>query len=217
MKINCWLQNRDLLTTTKGMVEQLMQADEVGEIIIVDCDSAYQPLLEWYRSLRDVRVIREKNLGNRAVWKHCRDGFPYFVSDSDLDLTGVPKDFLVRLRQKLWKEDRIIKAGLALRIDDLPDHYPHKADVIHWESQFWQDGKEWHHAEIDTTAAMYRGGHKFTGFGPALRLGGEYAAKHVLWYLDPEKLPEDWRFYLRRLQHGASLGWSPRLKLHCHL
>ena len=219
--INVWLQNRDLLTTTRSMVACLKQADQVGRITIVDCGSTFPDLLDWYSELKDVRIIRDKNIGNKAIWQHCKDTADYFASDADLDITSVPTDFLVRLRTKLRSSNDYIKVGLALRIDDLPDHNPDKADIIDWESQFWSGQKsglsEWNPSLIDTTAAVYYGGRKFDGVGPALRLGGEYAARHVLWYLDPHNLPNEWKWYLRHLGHGGALGWSPRMKRHAGL
>lgn len=221
MTINVWLQNRDTLTPIRSMVSHLKQCDQVGRITIVDCDSTFPDLLDWYADVKDVKVIRAENIGNRAVWKYAKETADYFVSDGDLDISSVPRDFLVRLRQKLRESNDWKKVGLALRIDDLPDHYPDKADVIDWEGQYWAGVPAvWHRAEIDTTAAVYFGGRKFDGFGPALRLAGrnnEYAARHVLWYLDPENLPREWKWYLSRLGHGGSLGWSPRLKSHCRL
>ena len=48
MNIPVIINNRNLFTWPKAMVERIKEYDGVGEIIIVDNDSTYPPLLEWY-------------------------------------------------------------------------------------------------------------------------------------------------------------------------
>lgn len=88
------------------MIQILSRWKNVGQIFIVDNNSDYFPLLDWYHSLRlskNVNVIRMKyNLGHYAPWMielpkqlinelKCRY---YVVTDPDLDLAGLPKDTL---------------------------------------------------------------------------------------------------------------------------
>ena len=60
----------------------------------------------------------------------------------------------------------ICKVGFALRIDDLPQHYPLKEKVIKWEKQFWtkkvNKTDNIYYAEIDTTFALYKPFYKRT-------------------------------------------------------
>ena len=50
------------------------------------------------------------------------------------------------------------KAGVALKIDDLPDHYSHKQEAINNEKIFWEKQleKDVYDAPVDTTLALYR-------------------------------------------------------------
>lgn len=213
VKIPCYITNRDLLDSPRAMVSHLQQCQEVGEIFIVDCASTYGPLLEWYQDC-PATVIRSENLGPRAPWAHRQHiSDYYFVTDGDLDLSGVPTDFLVRLREGLIAHPERIKAGLSLRIDDLPPELPLTAGVIDMEQYYWthQVGDDWYDAPIDTTAALYRDEHEWGGYGPALRAKPPYTAKHIAWYLRPGHIPADWRYYLDHL-NGAGILWSPRLK-----
>lgn len=210
--IPCWLTNRDTMAI-REMVYQLLTCDEVGQITIVDCDSTYQPLLDWYENECPVNVIRAPNLGHFAPWKYLdqSDG-PYFSSDGDFDLTGVPRDFLTRLKETLEKFPNIVKAGLSLSIDDLPDDSPVKAKVIAHESKFWENQIDSAHydAAIDTTLALYRAGTGWGGYSPAIRLAPPYVARHVPWYLTPETTGPDWRHYFSRLD-PKGITWGPAL------
>lgn len=215
--IPCYLTNRDCLNPIRGMVEHLKRCDDVGQITIVDCASTYQPLLDWYADLDDVTVIRTTNLGPRAPWSHRHDDAPfYFVSDGDLDISEVPHDFLCRLRQGLIDHPQAIKAGLSLRLDDLPNDLPLTRGVREMESQYWQTRiGDWYDAPIDTTAALYRGHQGWGGYGPAIRSAPPYMARHLAWYLRPGEIPPDWQHYLDHLSAEGIL-WTPRLKAACH-
>ena len=197
------------------MVEHLLLCDEVGPITIVDCDSTYGPLIDWYEQECPCRVIREPNLGNRAAWQHIheRDGF-YFESDADLDFTGVPYDMLIVMRDKLMSSPEHIKVGMSLRLDDLPDESPIATRAQAHEANFWKfptvDGR-WYQADIDTTAAVYRGGKGWCGYGPSLRAAPPYMARHPAWYVTPNNMSEEWRHYLQRLK-PTGLTWSPILQ-----
>ena len=42
------INNRNRLTTTRNMVEKLLSLNPDEHIIIIDNESTYPPLLEWY-------------------------------------------------------------------------------------------------------------------------------------------------------------------------
>lgn len=88
------------------------------------------------------------------------------------------------------------KVGLGLRIDDLPDAYRFREQAITWESQFWHRpvAPGLFDANIDTTFAIYRGRSEFV-FGPSLRTGWPYVARHEPWYCDSDNPSEEQRFY----------------------
>ena len=105
-----------------------------------------------------------------------------------------------------------VKVGLSLEIDDLPDESPLKAKVIAHESQFWKKPRPDGHydADLDTTLALYRAGRGWGGYGPAIRLGRPYTARHVPWYLTPTNTSDDWRHYFANLS-SEGLMWSPQI------
>lgn len=213
VSIPCWLTNRDLLSPVRGMVAHLLECDDVGEITIVDCGSSYPPLIDWYTGECPVNVILDENHGPRAAWRHIVADEFYFESDADLDLTDVPRDFLPQLQEGLCEHPEAIKAGLSLRIDDLPADGPGTPRVRAHESQFWRQriDAHWFSGDIDTTAALYRPHHGWRGYGPALRAAPPYTARHLAWYLASETLNEEWRYYFEHLS-PEGIAWSPYLR-----
>jgi len=189
------INNRDRLTTTKNMVEYLAEYTPEAIPIILDNASTYPPLLEWYKALPSgCNLIRMKvNYGPQAPWSalprpalEC--GLPYYcVTDSDLDLSGVPPDFFSMLRRGLESDRRLLKVGLGIRIDDLPDT-PLARRARDWEKpHFWnpEDRRgDFYLGAIDTSFAMYRSGSGWGGTNPhtALRTAPPYLVRHVPWY-----------------------------------
>src|SRR5690606_28311900 len=105
----------------------------------------------------------------------------------------------------------VSKVGPALRIDDIPDFYKHKKQVIDWEKQFWQHAlePEVYEAAIDTTFALYKPGyprfHDLHGdFFKALRLGGKYTVRHGGWYVDNDNLTEEQVYYAKTANESNS-------------
>lgn len=187
---------------------------------MIDNDSGYPPLLEWYDRCEH-SVHRLGNFGPRAPWSVLDSiigdaGF-YVVSDCDLSIRGVPSNVLEMLALALQEKPQVVKAGLALRIDDLPETaIAHAAREV--ESGYWDEsrrieiaGSTWYSAAIDTTFAMYRKGQSFA-YEPALRLAGEHQCRHLPWYYSSENLPEDERYYLSNFCHGTGLFYTPRLR-----
>jgi hypothetical protein len=209
--MNVYLTNRDCLTPVQGMVSHLQQCDEVDDIIIVDCGSTYPPLLDWYSSIEQ-RVIRCENLGPYAAWQVMSERSElYAVSDSDLDISTVPRDFLTRLRHGLIRYPQCVKAGLSLAIQDIPEHFPFRDEVISHESQFWNSmiDDEFYSAAIDTTFALYRT-KSFPGVDNSIRLAPPYIARHLPWYLSSVAITEEWAYYFRHLEHFTH--WSGKYR-----
>ena len=184
-----WINNRNRLTTTKAMVAYLRMVHG-AEPIIVDNASTYPPLLEWYAT-GPCKIVRlPDNRGPRAPWTLPFDlamgGKHYAVTDSDLDLEGVPSDLLLQLRDGLLRYPAAIKAGMSLEIDDLPNDKPLTPTIRAWESQFWQKqlSDQWWSADVDTTFALYRAGTGWGRYGPAIRANRPYTARHVPWYCE---------------------------------
>jgi hypothetical protein len=213
--IPIYINNRDRLTTTRRLAEQCARLT-LAEVIIVDNASTYPPLLEWYQDC-PFRVERlEANRGPRGVWTcprletHKELGIThYVVTDPDLDLEGVPRDALTLLEDGLTRYPWAIKAGLSLAIDDLPDAYQRKKQVLSREARFWTDpvDAEFFKSEIDTTFAMYRVPDAWGGYGPALRTARPYTARHVPWYTAEGQESDEETYYLKHLS-TQGIFWS---------
>lgn len=206
-----YLTNRDCLTPVQGMVSHLQKCDGVDEIVIVDCGSTYPDLLDWYATT-DARVIRCENLGSQAAWQVMQDNEEYYaVSDADLDISEIPTDFVLHLREGLLRYPRSIKSGLSLAIDDLPPESPLRDDVIKHESQFWKSplDNQWYSAAIDTTFAVYKR-RSWQGIHRAIRSSPPYTARHLPWYLVFPDIPDDWRWYFQNI--APVTHWSGQYK-----
>lgn len=204
------------LQTTRKLCEQISALDNAVPIIVDNC-SRWEPLLEWYESCPFEVVRLKENLGHHAPWisgiiDRPNSGF-YCVTDCDLDLEGVPADLMRVLAFPMtWRRmPGVVKSGVALRIDDLP---PFQSQVKEWESRFWRHriAGSYYAAPIDTTLAMYRASTphrtatKVAGVR-AVRVGGQYTARHVPWYLDPTNLDEENANYFATANESNS--WRP--------
>jgi hypothetical protein len=119
-----------------------------------------------------------------------------------------PADALEYLAELLFRYADVDKVGFGLRIDDLPERYRFRSEVIAWESQFWEEELEpgVYRADIDTTFALYRPSVR----GPsmrALRTGPPYVARHLPWYQDSHHLSEEDRYYRDHVLAGVS-NWD---------
>lgn len=206
------INNRNRLTYLRSLVDWLRQAGYTN-IVILDNDSAYPPLLEYYRSV-DARVIfLEKNAGYMALWQtnvfqQFEKGY-YVYSDADLVPDRFcPPDIVYQLYQVLKKYNTPEKCGPALRIDDLPDHYDRKSEVINnVEGRYWTRKIEHdlYDAPIDTTFALYR---PFASGNaeecPAYRLGGKFVFRHMPWYENSSRLSPEAQFYKDHANESSS-------------
>jgi hypothetical protein len=190
-------------------------------INIIDNDSSYPPLLEFYKSCNYNVIMLKRNLGMNAFWlsgiyrKYKKDFFVY--TDSDIvPVDECPDDFLLFFLQTLKKYRLASKIGFSLKIDDLPDHYAQKEEVLFHEEQFsrayCRDGILFR-APIDTTFALYRPRAKrkhANGSIEMYRAGFPYMARHIPWYLDSNDPDEETRYYLEHIKTQTS--WSRRSK-----
>jgi hypothetical protein len=203
------LLNFNRLTLPKAMIEWLL--DRNMEVIIIDNNSTYPPLLEYYENC-GLQVLRmDANYGHTVVWtKDVLSIFSikgrYIVTDPDLDLNGVPDDFIDVLHFGLDKYKAFAKCGLSLEINDLPNTKEGNFIKHNREKRFWNVklDNRYFMADIDTTFAMYREGwNKYTL--NAIRTNRPYVCRHVPWYYtDFDNLPEDEQFYFKTASDSCS-------------
>ena len=192
---------RDRLDPLRQLVEWLQAAGQ-QELYLLDNASTYPPLLEWLDQTRHTVVRSERNFGHRGPWLsglvprlgHDRC---FVVTDPDVvPDEDCPLDALQHFRALFDEVPIVDKVGFGLRIDDLPDHNEHKAQIIAWEHRFWEREvvPDAYGAAIDTTFALYRPG-RGHWYLNSLRTGPPYVARHLSWYIDSANLSEEQRYY----------------------
>lgn len=184
--------------------------------VLIDNSSTYPPLVEFLAGT-DVEVIRlDQNLGHLAPWRSpiVQEAFgstgPVIVTDCDVvPDAACPDDAVEHLAEVLLRQADIDKAGLGLRIDDLPDDYELKEQVIAWERRFWEKeiSPGVFDAEVDTTFALYRELGTTHQTTRAVRTGGDYVARHLSWYASTARPTEEQAFY-REHADGSTSHWE---------
>ena len=207
------INTRDRVTELRQLVGWLQHAGH-QRIILLDNGSSYPPLCEFLDGFEG-RVIRlGRNLGHTALWEvpeladiiH-REWFVYTDPDV-IPGAGTPPDAVAYFYALLLKYPRYEKAGFGLKIDDLPDHFKMKQQVIDWEARQYRHeiAPGVFEADIDTTFALYRPGTPYC-YGPALRTRGTYEAHHTPWYVDSDHPTEDESYYRRHALQNVTT-WS---------
>jgi hypothetical protein len=190
------------LACLQRLVAWLQQAG-TRRIIVIDNASDYPPLLAWYRSpeAANLQILRlDQNRGALALWEHnllAKLGIQseYIYSDSDVvPAEFCPLDAIGHLHSVLRQYAEVKKAGLGLRLDNLPDTYQHRNAALLWERQFWRrpaaPGLMW--APLDTTFALYRAGGGHALEQQNLRTTHPYLADHLGWHSNSANpTPED--------------------------
>jgi hypothetical protein len=214
---------RDRVESLGRLVTWLERAGQEN-IFLVDNDSAFEPLLEYYETTPHTVVRLGKNVGPQDFWSagvvsSLARGQPYIVTDPDVVPTeDCPLDALDHFSELLQCHRDYVKVGFGLKIDDLPAHYRHRDAVRVWEAQFWEKevAPGVFEANIDTTFALYRSHVDRFTLGPALRTGAPYLTRHEPWYSDVSKESPESRFYRKRYLRerstlpGIKTTWNHR-------
>jgi predicted O-methyltransferase YrrM len=210
--IPVFINNFNRLKSTRALADWVAHLAGV-RVVILDNNSDWGPLLEWYqRCPFDVRRLGA-NLGQRAPWiSGVVEGVTvshYVVTDPDLAMEGCPPDVLKVLALGLDQYPWATKAGVGLELADIPARYPSRDLVLGIERPYWQDRLDgrFFRAAVDTTFALYRSGEDPLS-GPALRSDRPYVARHLPWYVIPGTLDEEERHYLRTADPRFSSGTS---------
>lgn len=212
-KLKAFVTMRDRFTWAIPMLEYL--ADSGLEVILIDNNSTYPKLLEWYDKQKLYKVHRRKD--NQIAWAFFKTElftlYPdryFFISDSDYDYSKVPKDFIDVLFKGLevndWKAN---KSGMSCEYLDLPDNAYTEIIKGH-EAQFWANKVgDYYRAWIDTGPAIYDRTVKNDNWFEAVRAERPYIVKHMDWYLTPENVREEDLYYI---EHGEYFGYAPLWK-----
>ena len=213
------INNRNRLTFLRTQIESL-RSRGYSNITVLDNDSTYPPLLEFYKSAPCRVIFLGKNLGFDALakidlYRIVRRNFYVYTDPDVVPIDECPGNFLEVFRDILLRHKEIQKVGFSLKIDDLPDHYQAKDDVIAWERKYFNNPVDdiLFLAPIDTTFALHRP-YARIGTRGGLRMyrtGYPYTARHLPWYVDSTNLQEEERFYIETVEIGTH--WTKGIRL----
>ncbi len=210
---------RDRVEPLKKVIAWLEKCG-LTKIVLIDNDSSYKPLMDYFEQTPYQVIKLMRNVGHTSPWKLAliRTLVPedfYIVTDPDvIPVNDCPLDWqnhFLDLHEKFFAYQKI---GFGLKLDDLPDQYPLKQQVIDWEGQFWQKelADKVYEAGVDTTLALYKPYTYTYTLHPSLRTGEPYVARHLPWYANPAKIDEEERYYRYRADHNVSSWNSDTLK-----
>lgn len=188
------------------------------DIHIVDHGSTWPAAVEWLATC-GLPVHYRPNAHPRSLWEW--DGLPgivgtgrYVVTDPDV-VADCPSDWLGLLNALLDRYPDRAKAGLGLRIDDLPEHYADAGKVRAWELKWRANRLEAgaYDAPVDTTLALYRPlvDQPHFALDPALRTPWPYEARHLTWYENTASPTDEAHYYRAHVTPGVSHWADPDL------
>ena len=214
----------DRLSSTKSVVQSYKNCIKTPyELVFVDLGSTYESMVEYLGKMahRGMKVYMGKSITQvnhlNKVSDYIDDYFQshdqcdYVVTDCDIALDKTPGDVLRVYSHFLEILPTINVAGPMLRIDDIPDHYPYKKQLLDGtmgqhkrfhsmpvkEIEHFGKKIRYIHSQIDTTFGMYRAKSKWARMSSGIRVLAPYAARHLDWYIDPAKMLPDQTHYMK--------------------
>jgi hypothetical protein len=210
------INNRNRLTFLLQLLNNL-EIRGYSNIYIIDNNSSYPPLLEYYKKCQYHIFRLDSNVGHLALWK--TKIYKRFIKDfyvyTDPDVVPIeecPNDFLSFFMDTLKKYRFVQKVGFSLKIDDLPDYFSKKEEVIKWERHFFETKADdkLYLAHVDTTFALYRpwawNGANY--YHQTFRTAHPYSARHMPWYVDSSNLTEEEHYYIEHSE--TSTHWTKK-------
>jgi hypothetical protein len=197
------LNNFNRLTSTRNMFE-FLKGRNFTNIVILDNASTYPPLLDWYATLKDSEVVRfPTNIGAHCLFdsgylKNYTNSEYIVYSDSDLELNPLMPDNFLEIMKSILLKYNERKIGLALSIDDVPENCFRNffTGSLEWERQFWTEEleKDVYRAMVDTTFCLLH--QPETHDLKALRIAGNFTARHLPWYQEYSTLSEEEMYFI---------------------
>jgi hypothetical protein len=213
------INNFNRLESVKKLIASLEKRG-YKNIFIIDNLSTYPPLLQYYDNCKYPIFRLEKNLGKNALWlsgiyNRFKDDF-FVYSDSDIvPIDECPDDFLLFFLNVLKSHKFAQKIGFSLKIDDLPDCYSMKQEVISYEQFFYKHKVSdlLYFAPIDTTFALYRprAKRRHANYNIEMyRTAYPYEARHLPWYIDSNNPDDENLFFVKQKLVGTA--WSRKFQ-----
>jgi hypothetical protein len=205
------INNRNRYTYLVQLITWL-EKNGYSNIYIIDNDSTYPKLLDYYATTKHTIFRLKENVGNYSLWrtgiyKQFINDYYIYTDPDVLPIEECPGDAIEVFMNLLKKYKGVEKVGFGLKIDDLPDHYADKEKVLVWEKKFWekQIEKDLYDAEIDTTFAVYRPyANRGIWVPSAYRTGGKYIMYHLPWYENTTNPTEEDSYYKSHVRPGIS-------------
>ena len=197
--MNIYINNRNLLTWPKKMAE--IFATQGHNVTIVDNNSSWPPLLDWYNKCpHKVARINNNDFGCGSPWwsNIITDISEHYVTcDADLGLEDVPSDWPDVCIEALEKYN-VPKIGLSLKDTDCPSQNP--AYLIDQFDKFpkgnpdvwkWYDDKgKYCNFPVDYHFNVWNKNERPTNFATypcGIRTNKPYTARHLPWHLVMKK------------------------------
>lgn len=213
--IPIFINARDRIGVMKQQIDWLLDAGYTN-IIILDNNSTYPPLLEYYKSLTDDKRVKvvflKQNLGFKAIWKSgiletLNITTPYVYTDPDLvPVDSCPKNVVQLLLKILKKAPLIKKVGLGMVYDDITFfNKEHCKGIEQHYYDFTDVAKDLYYIQVDTTFALYINCRHYN-LRFSMRTLGDLMARHLPWYFNYDNLPEDEQYYLDHADKSSTIG-----------
>ena len=197
--MNIYINNRNLLTWPKKMAE--IFATQGHNVTIVDNNSSWPPLLDWYNKCpHKVARINNNDFGCGSPWwsNIITDISEHYVTcDADLGLEDVPSDWPDVCIEALEKYN-VPKIGLSLKDTDCPSQNP--AYLIDQFDKFpkgnpdvwkWYDDKgKYCNFPVDYHFNVWNKNERPTNFATypcGIRTNKPYTSSHLPWHLVMKK------------------------------
>jgi hypothetical protein len=186
-------------TYIKMMVKQL--EPYTTDIIVIDNNSDFKPLLDYYEKEYKYTLFRmKKNYGHKVYEQSFLTnliGDIFFITDPDLEFNkNLPNNFIENMIE-ISKHFQAEKVGFALEYDSPNIRKDIKAfgqNIYDWEKRYWTmslyyPNHKVYSAAIDTTFCLVNKQNANNGH---YRLADNYLCKHLPWYKGFEKdIPKD--------------------------
>jgi len=206
------INNRNQYTFLKEQINWF-EKNNYNNLIIIDNQSTYLPLIDFYNKSKYKILRNQKNLGYLSLWRtsfyESIKNSHYVYTDPDiLPINECPSNFLLYFLDCLNMDKKLEKIGFGLKIDDI--NHEDKNFIIKNESKFWQKKilkNNIYYAPIDTTFALYKP-FSFGGYWlNAGRTNYPYLARHLPWYknmnTDENKFYSDNSNYKSSFYHNS--------------
>ena len=207
-------------TYISKMVSQIEKY--TNDIVVVDNNSTYEPLLNYYSTYKYSLLKMDKNYGHKVYEEEFLKGIfgnLFIITDPDLEFNKkLPNNFIESLI-KISNHYKAGRVGFAIEISS-PNIRPELTyagmPLKLWEGRFWQakiqdNNFELYNAPIDTTFCLLNTKYNYNGL--TIRVAGNFICKHLPWYIDYHKeLLED--EYTKYLENNISTNfWEDKFKL----